>query len=371
MGFATGAADRRCVFTQSQDAAADSVVDEGHRADACIAVMDTAGAVVGIGDFNTMLSNGFQVIIDDQFPSAIRVSYLAVGGSDITNVETGSFQAPTAAGNQDVTVAFGQPDTTLFLGSWIQAAPPSTGAGQSVSFGAAVSSAQRGVVETVEEDAQMAADNADYGYSGEVVAISNVSNAGAIVHRADFVQMQSTGFRVNWLEVHGTNQAYVHFLAIKGGSWRVDNLLTQTDTSTDIVESGFGFQPAFALFASACRALSTQDTPSSHIQWSVGAFDSISSRVAQCVYGQDAALAMVNGFGVEHDEVYLNVSPSTEATQGLMDVKSVESGGFTCIMDDADPSQSWVMYWSGGAAPAAAKAPPPFQKHTLYQWRTN
>jgi hypothetical protein len=32
-----------------------------------------------------------------------------------------------------------------------------------------------------------------------------------------------------------------------------------------------------------------------------------------------------------------------------MDLKSVESDGFTCVMDDTDPAGCWVMYLAIGA----------------------
>ena len=35
---------------------------------------------------------------------------------------------------------------------------------------------------------------------------------------------------------------------------------------------------------------------------------------------------------------------------GLMDIQSMDSGGFTAIMDDADPSQTFVFYFAIGDA---------------------
>ncbi len=56
---------------------------------------------------------------------------------------------------------------------------------------------------------------------------------------------------------------------------------------------------------------------------------------------------------VEHDEVYANIA-TDDTIEGLLDIKSIDSDGFTCVMDDPDPSAAFVPYMAFGdtAAPS-------------------
>jgi hypothetical protein len=69
-------------------------------------------------------------------------------------------------------------------------------------------------------------------------------------------------------------------LAIKGGKYSVGDLLTQTDTTTDIVESGFGFQPSVVMTISAGEAATADNTWNINHRLSIGAGTSPSNRLA-------------------------------------------------------------------------------------------
>jgi hypothetical protein len=58
----------------------------------------------------------------------------------------------------------------------------------------------------------------------------------------------------------------------------------------------------------------------------------------------------------EYDAVYIDIDPTSSSVVGLMDVKSIDTDGFTCIMDDADPSGKFVWYLALGVAPAGTSA---------------
>lgn len=176
------------------------------------------------------------------------------------------------------------------------------------------------------------------------------ANMSSVTSRADFVSFLSNGFRINWAE--SATARRVHWVALKGGSYIVGNLLTQTDTVTDIAETGFGFQPSGALFVSHGQAESTSDTAQDHDRLSIGAFDSTSSRVAMGTLDEDNLGDSEVTTAHEFDEVYVSISTAS-AIQGLMDIKSVESDGLTMIMDDADPAQAFVWYMAVGAVAAA------------------
>jgi hypothetical protein len=58
--------------------------------------------------------------------------------------------------------------------------------------------------------------------------------------------------------------------------------------------------------------------------------------------------------GLSHDQCYQNLAAADGTVEGEMDVSSVDAGGFTLIMDDADPAQSFVVYAAFGNTVVAA-----------------
>jgi hypothetical protein len=188
-----------------------------------------------------------------------------------------------------------------------------------------------------------------YGTDTECIGLVGVT--GAAVERATFVAAITDGVTLNWLERQATNN--IHFCAaLKGIEATVQSALTQTDTSTDIVVTGLGNTCLGGLVVSTCEAEDTQDTPATHHHWSMGSFTGTSNRGAHGTWDENGTANAETATAVEYDEVYANIS-SSDAIQGLMDIKSLDSGGATFIMDDADPAQKWfsaILF----ATPAAA-----------------
>jgi hypothetical protein len=371
IGFATGASDRRTCSIQVENGSANADTDRFTTDAALVQTITISGATAGLLDVQSFDSGGFTLVVDDQFPSSIRVHYLALGGSDITNAATGSF-TNGASSPQDVTSVGFAPDAIFFMSVSGTTTPPSNGTTAILSFGAcagasptSAKNAGTGVAD-IHSAANM--DSHHYSRNGESL-IGFSTSAGAATNVRGYVSAWlSNGFTVTWNEGTGSTGRYFHYLALKGGSWILGDLLTQTDTTTDIVESGFGFTPSGAILVSSCDAAESADTVDTDLMISVGAFNSTTSRGAQAGWSEYNTASCEAAIGVEHDEVYLNIS-TADAVQGLMDVKSVESGGFTCIMDDADPAQAFVWYVafggsgtqypvtvSGGITPAGALA---------------
>lgn len=357
-GAAASTTVRQCVGGTSTHAAA--AIDGGRiaRTDACFATVTAAGAVDGLLDISAIDSTSFTVIVDDQFANTVRISYMAVGGSDITDVAMGTFAANTTAGTQDITGLSFQPDVLLTFGSAsTTAAPFASSSRDFLSVGAAVSAANQAIISIGEgPEANATSQASSYLYYGEVAA-PLFDTPTELRNRAAFVQFLSNGFQLNWLEAAFAYQ--LMYVCIKGGSWLVGNLQTQTDTTTDIVESGFGFQPKGAMLFSHNMAQSTQDTVQSDARLSVGAFTSTTERQAQALLIETGLADTDVTNAIEHDEVYINIA-SDSTVQGLMDVKSVDSDGFTLLMDDADPAQGYIWYLAvgdSGTPPPSVAAP--------------
>lgn len=347
-GAAVSATDRRCAASMSQNAAATMVAQHTQANDAVIYFFDNAGAVDGYLDVSSLDSDGFTLVVDDQLATSRRISYIAFGGSDITHVAGGDFTKQDTTGNQDITALAFQPDCVIFL-----AASRSTSNGRTIlpdsvlMVGAATGSSNQAVWTGGSNNGSSNAQTVSYAYSAECFAALNTA-VTLTEQRAAFVSFLSNGFRINWTEnVAGAYRT--NYVAIKGGKWIVGNLLTQTDTTTPIVENGFGFEPKGVLLVSHCNAESTVDTVQDDDEWSMGAFTGALSRIAQGMSDDDAAANGIVSTSIETDACYVNLNAATSAVEGLMDVQSVDGDGFKLIMDDADPSQAFVWYLAGGA----------------------
>ncbi len=107
------------------------------------------------------------------------------------------------------------------------------------------------------------------------------------------------------------------------------------------------------LFFSANRVHSTQDTVTDHNRLSIGAGTSTSNRAVQAISDEDALADTETAYTNQDDAVYAHVVD--DAIEALMDIKSIDSDGFTCVMDDTESSSCWVTYLAMGAEEAAGE----------------
>ena len=351
VGWATSATDSRSYATRSADAAAISATDSGHRADACV-LEQGDGAMVGWADLQSFDADGFTLEILDAFVTDLRVSYLAMGGADLTNAASVLWNS--AAGVVPFTQAvtgFGfQPDFVLNLAGNNFGNPPVTAANMQFSIGMASGSANRYATSHQARDGQADTNTGAYGIDSEFIAYPATANP-TINARADFTSFDAGGFTITWSTAGSgfRNQT----LGLKfGGNVAVGSLLTQTDTTTAITVSGLAFKPAAVLFLSHAKAESTTGTAQDHQQWSLGAATSATERTAQGTRDQDAAADSIVTTGLETDAVYMNLDGT--GVVALMDLTAMNSDGFSAIMDDAEAAQTIVGYAAFGAAAAGA-----------------
>ena len=352
VGTAISSIERWANSFYSLDAAATS--DTSRRSDntQCITTIDNAGALTGALDFQSMDSDGFTLIVDDVMPFNMRVHYMALGGSDLTNYAASFYTGPTVTGNFDITALSFQPDFLFTVSTSRLVDPPAGATDGAFAVGAAVSSSQQAVFSAIDDENNVTMNTNKYCYFGELFAAIPLAGDISLIVRDSFVSFLSNGFRLN--RVEGTYALRVQYLALKGGSYRVDSLLTRTD-GNDIVESGFGFSPRAAMFFGHMAAQSTVDTTQDGMQFSIGAFSSITDRGAQCHSDADAVADSIITTAVAYDEVYVSVdSAATPAIVALMDVKSVDADGFTCVMDNVDAAAAFVPYWAIGDTPSGA-----------------
>jgi hypothetical protein len=304
-------------------------------------------------------SDGIRFVVDTQLASVqgtfVRIGVLAFGGSDITAQNAGSFQEAGATGNTTIAHGLGTtPTGALFASVGFGTAPGddvSSATQGSICLGA-FDGTNSWVVFAGGDDAAADSDTKSYAKAGEVLALAP-EPAATLDGRASGVSFDATNITIDWLERASTR--YCFYLAWAGGQFKVSNTTTRTDT-TGFNGPTAGFVPTLAMFASACRAESTADTPTDHGQLSFGAATSASNRFAVGLSDRDASATSVVVLAVETDEVYANVSTSSSAVQGAMDVTDMTVDPMQLVMDVADPSASFVgvAMWGatgGGTSP--------------------
>lgn len=344
------ATERAYATSQSQDGASTMVCDGGQGIDACVAVLSSAGAIDGALDFSAFGADGFTLVVDNAMPDSMRVHYMAIGGTDITNIDIGTFTEPGSVGTQDVTGPGFQPDCVIVIAATNNGAdPPTVGSDSALSFGVTAGSSPTNYVWAGgSNDAAAAAQALSYCRTGECLA--RLSGGITTVNgRAGITSWLSTGFQLTWSESSSAGARFI-YAALKGGKYAVGDLLTQTDTTTDIVESGLGFSPVGALFVSHCKTQSTSDTAQDDDEWSMGAFSDASTERAMGSFDDDAADPSVVATAVEHDNVYVKIA--SDAVESSMQCITVGSDGFTCEMTDAAAAQAFVWYLAVGTAAA-------------------
>jgi hypothetical protein len=341
-GLATGAADRRAAGGQSDHGVSTTNTQAGYRNDVVAFMHGGAGGWLGLLDLQSMDGGGFTTVIDDQFPSDMRVNWFAIGGGDITNLSVGTFQATTVSTTQSITAPGFQSDLVFFLRAGRSAgAPPNDTADGNVVLGANDGTRQW-VCSWCSDDLVTTTSCGRHGNGSQSI----VAAATTSIQRRATTAITSTGFDVTWDATPAT--AYQTFyVCIKGGKWRADSLLTRTD-GADISKTGFGFQPVGALFVSHGTAENTVSGVTTHSAMTIGAASSVSSRGAMAGTDQHAVTTTACTEAIEYDEVYIRIDPTTSAVVGLMDLKSFDADGLTCVMDDTDPDAAWCGFLAAG-----------------------
>jgi hypothetical protein len=357
-GFAVSTSSRCCVATQSDHSPTTSACDSIMRNNACVATLTITGATGGLADLDAITSDGFRIIVDDQFPAALIVGYVAWGGSDLTDVAIVS-DVTADPGTADYDCGFalntGADDkAVIFLGG-----PDSGVLNTSQGFGlfcmglVAGDTPQQAVLSGTADDGKGTTVTVSYCRAGQCFGTSFDDGAGAlgVSNIGEVTAWLSNGFRVTWTDSGAGAQLFA--LVMKGGRWEVGNALTSTGTSNQTESTTY--TPKGLLLLSHGKAESAAGTPDAHDERIIGAAQSASSRWSASLMDKDNSANADVGIAFSDTAMYVNQSiAATIVQEGAMDLVSFDSTpGFTYVMDDADPSQAFFAYLSAADAPAS------------------
>jgi hypothetical protein len=360
IGFATSPTDRRYVDALSHHNQAAANEGVSYRDDCCVVLMNTSAGTPTAGrlDLQSMDSDGFTLVVDEQFTTNVVFSWIALGGTTVTNAVTFAIQEPGATGSQAITGIGFRPDVLLFAATGGTTTPPAWVDHSVMSFGFA-----NGTTSAVLGDAGQ--DTADptvqtsYIKSGECIALHNAA-ATATDARASLASLDSDGFTLSWAERASTR--WIFGLAIKGPQSYIGSLVASTTPTTTQAQSGFGFTPKAILGMANRNAESTSDTTvKADRAWCVGGCTEIAanSRHGHGSLARDAVGTSSCAKGMRTDAWIYTDFPGT-GTLGQIDIDTIDADGFTVIIDDADTAMFIPYLALGDAAlavtPVAAEA---------------
>ena len=351
-GFATGSAARRAYAGQTDNGVATTASDKGWDDDAVVIILDTAGAVVGLVDYNGEVTNGFQLIVDDQLPANQLVTWFAIWGDELSHT-IHDFVSPSGPGNVDYVVGMalntGADDKAVIFVGGPNAAAGTYNANDVHMLGfAAGNTPANYVLANTALDAQTSLTEYRYHKSGECIAV--ITAAAAIGERAALTQWNSDGFRLNWTEFNGSAGLYRYSaLVLKGPQFLAGDILSRTDTTQ--TDEAVGFDPLGLIALSHSASESTADTPGTTSISSVGFVTSATSRSACCFGNVYNAGVNTTQKHTRTDAFYIGTDAggSLDALADIVDM-SVGGGGFTFVMDDVDTSGAFIGYLAVGDA---------------------
>lgn len=333
---------------RSEDNLTTSDSGAGHRNDAVIAVLDTSDAWNGRASIDAVLADGFRLNIDQQFPSGIRIDYLAFGGTDLQALDITEVVEPAATGSQTISGPGFQPDLLIAISSPKSGASPQAGAGGRNMIGCAVnhpSGVKQYVWAAGSADAVTTTAAMKYSNSTDFLAHFN-TGVTALDRLASVTSFNANGYVLNWSKVTGAGTTRYYVVAIKGGNWDLGSITTVNSTSTDLTITGLAFQPKGALFISGTSSETAHDTPSNQAKFSVGLFSGVSDQESMYQRDNNGLTTTQVTVGVEYDGNFANGDASVN--RSTMSVKSVQSDGLTCRMDLAEAQAHFVEVLTGG-----------------------
>lgn len=291
----------------------------------CIRVESTTpAAVIYAADFTSMDADGFTVNFSTGVLNDL-VNFVALGGSDLSNVFLKSYTSPTSTGaNAQTGVGF-KPDALILIG----------GRTDSEGFGVVSSATARGSNSSDFNSSVARYQRTDKAY---------VEYQGATKRlEADFTSFDSDGFTLNFSTVNASTSTLLA-LCLKGGQFKAGSFLQRTSNG-NLVTTGVGFTPVGLLISSVLKtAATTVDT--GRICKMMGAASGTAAR-GTTMYGDfNDGVA-----GLDRTKVYKSLADDgTPTVQASADLASFDADGFTLNFGVTDATARESIYLAFGSA---------------------
>jgi hypothetical protein len=348
VGF-TDCTNQRAVAIAEDDNAASSNAGRYRTESNVIVILSDGTPTVGSrATFTSCDTDGFTINWAVSEARADIINYIAIGGSDVTNVKAGTFTLAASTGIQNITGVGFQPNFAMFLWGFTEAVDTAS-AGLEMGMGFADYNNNQGSILNCVKDAE-ATNKTKYSLQRTDNVILLSSTACALDALAAFNGFSSDGFSLNVSDAPAAATP-IFYLAIKGGSYAVGNFLQPTATGVQTI-SGTGFQPNLVVLFSHNQVAGTALTAPS--TFSIGAANATTSRAG--VWGQSRNVDP-SQTAVYTDNSKIMIMRTLSGTGGTgtinaqADFAGFTSDGFQLNWTTVDTTQRQIVYWAFGPSP--------------------
>lgn len=348
-GAGISSSSRRSVASCTKDGQNPFTTESANRDDACITIVtgSSAGAAGCRADFVSQDSDGFTINWITAPAAAFIVNYIALGGTDLTNVALGSTTPPSSTGNSAVTGVGFRPDAILvFHGIDNSATPPSDDITNNYHtyFGFATASTERGYVSI-----RASTGTGSRHRQSKSNLLAPLSSAG-VFYQADLVSFDSDGFTLNFSTAEAGDNPFF-WLVLKGGKFKVGSVAQPTSTGNQAT-TGIGFQPNTLLLMSANDTAANDDSTLTGLRASIGAASSTTDRTAIWRGLTDTTAPSVAKQNLDRTKVIKMITEgSTPTVNAAADLNSFDSDGFTLNWTTADATARELLFIAIGPVP--------------------
>lgn len=288
--------------------------------------------------------------------NAMIVNYLALGGSDLTNVKGGIATAKTSLGTQAYTGVGFQPTCLLVFAGKFAGEPLDAGTQGNALFGFATGPTQRGFVAWRNQHTQ-----------NPQIAKHRQSKTRLVSHttdftEADFVSFDADGFTLNYTLAGGASDKF-YYIALRGPSFKVSAFNQPAGTGNQAL-TGAGFLPKAALMLSGNDLSANNDVTQPHARVSLGVATGTSERGCIWAGESDAVSPTVAHRNLDRTKLLkLMTEGATPTVNGAIDHVSFDTDGQTIDWTTNDGvAREILVLWMGDQAPtspALGSIPPP------------
>lgn len=348
MGVGISSSARRAVGNYSSDAQATSANAAWNQSTTCIYAPSGSPRA----DFVSMDSDGFTV--NWVTATATVINYLALGGTDLTNVKSGAIAAKTTTGNQAYTGIGFQPTALILFAGKFSTDPLDQSTNGAAMIGFATSSSERGCIAWRNKNGANP-QVAKHRQSKAKVAIS-VTDAGVFTE-ADFVSFDSDGFTLNFTTAGGSADV-VYYIALRGPRFKVSSFNQPGSTGNQGI-TGAGFTPKASLMLSANDTTANNDATRAHALVSLGIATGTSARGSLWAGESDGVSPTVADRSLDRTKLIKMIANSSLTVNAAADHVSFDSDGQTINWTTVDATaRETLVLWIGDAAGAISVTVP-------------
>jgi hypothetical protein len=350
MGF-SDSTNHRSTAWASDDNVGTTNVGRAARTNAALEILSdgTPTSVRTVTDVN-FSALSFDVVWDGTPAAAYLVSYMMIGGSDITNCEVGTKGWTSGTGTQSLTGLSFQPNFVMLIHSQMGTGTATRAQG---GIGFATSSTKEFTMAWGIDDAATMTSTIDaVSYTNQAAVLSALTEGAETVDfLADFTQFTADGFDVNVSNAPAATVSSA-YLVIKGGQWDVGTTSFAAGTGANSV-TGMAFQPKGLMLADSVTGSDATVTIDALIK--IGAATSTSSETAVSAFQNDAVL----NTDVARNTDSTNILVLATSNTNDVEFTSFNSDGWTVTATgsgfERTPNQiGWFAMADNAVAPSCA-----------------